>query len=638
MSGPNEPQSTGDGDRSSTEGEVVDSNMKSLIEFVVGESQQNYEKEIRRSEVSAAQSRLLGVVSIGIILRFAFTLSLEVTREQSFSEVYLSYAGYQWPSALVQSVWVMFTMLTTIGFGVELALPIANVECPDNSTSLDEEFEVICLLALIAYILIGLGVVGNVIEVLRAELISDRNTYRRNRRDVALNDILRKLRHAASDKANCIAEVPPVSGVSESVRAMFSRIDIDNKGYISLRQLCAFIDQLRAQLHLYPAPFASCDVQHVQSESNDDDDDDDYGQRERDVRKLYAASTKYDTLWEAQRAWEKRSLYQPCKYFCGVYCYRGAKADLQALASEAECVNMSLEDYVRLRSEQKGALDLLVNLKTLLRSRRKLEVRRAVRQMLKPRVARPKGAEPSERGRRGNDSSTNGPEPEGFGDIELQEIHAAVGKIRGSSIPASGNAFDTSTASLDKIEASIADLSNEEQKAAIKGIKAVYRHLPNAAITVSAFETAIKHMADTGVSVKMGLAVCRRITVFVCFALVFAAILFLVRNWSYIDSLYVRVLHRVAFHLLCPHCLFGVCVISSSSKQSQPLDTVTTGALSAGKILQGRTSMAPYATTLTRWLTIFLRLATVHSLVALLATHRAAFVHHVRGVNVPSPQ
>ena len=215
-------------------------NLKNVVDFIVGETQRNYEYKIRQEASSSARSRLLVIVSVGIILRFAFSLSL--SSGAIVSETYKFYAGYLWPNALVESVWVMFTMLTTIGYGQEVPIDIANsIEntsgLGDIDTSLDETFEIVSVIFLIVYILVGLSIVGNVIEVLRAELISDRNTFRENRRSVALNNILLKLRHAAvANSQFSVNDGAALDNVSETVRAIFSRIDIGNEGRISLRQ------------------------------------------------------------------------------------------------------------------------------------------------------------------------------------------------------------------------------------------------------------------------------------------------------------------------------------------------------------------------------------------------------------------
>jgi hypothetical protein len=253
----------------------VESNLRGLAEFVVDESQRTHEKEIRNSDKSSAHTRLWGVVSVGVILHYTFSLSLE-RGTSLLTGRYLSFTGYQWPTELMRSVWVLFTMLSTIGFGDEVPLPIANDwvnanASASNSTSnattaggaasnasfldndsstLDDEVEVVALLFLLIYILVGLGILGNVIEVLRSGLNSDRADDKRDRRALALSSIARKLHHAAFSNTEMSTNIGPVKDVGELVRSMFSRIDISNTGHITLRQLCAYIDRLRSEMHL----------------------------------------------------------------------------------------------------------------------------------------------------------------------------------------------------------------------------------------------------------------------------------------------------------------------------------------------------------------------------------------------------
>lgn len=477
-------------------------NVKSLVEYVVGESQRNFDEKLRAADSATARSRLLGVVSVGIILRFAFSLSLNVSDGEVLSDTYVNFAGYQWPNELVGSVWVMFTILTTIGYGQEVAFTVANdfSSFDENSSvaevdsTLNDEFEVLTLLFFLIYILVGLSIVGNIIEVLRAELISDRKNFRLNRRNVALNSMLLKLRHVAFPQNDDFGNITTrTADVSETVRSMFGRIDIQNNGSITLRQLCAFIDRMRAELHLYPAPFQSTkhekrsDSTHrprssraqrgssesPQSRKSSGGTDaaerglcvQELGTHEAQIREIFYTNRRFDTMWEAQRHWEKTKWFRPCKYLCGVYCYPAARRDLAAMQAEAEYLNMSLEAYVKLRTEQRAALNLLTRLKESFRITRRLDfvARAAAHHLRRPRDAR-------------NDGDA------AKGDVELQSIgknksraHTTfrMDSFRGGYHKHGGVEFD-SGAALESLEQGLAQLDPAEQDSAIRQAKSEF--------------------------------------------------------------------------------------------------------------------------------------------------------------------
>jgi hypothetical protein len=250
----------------------VEADLRGLAEFVVDASQRAHDKEIRNTDKSSALTRLWALLSVGIILHYTFSLSVE-SGGSVLTGRYLSFTGYQWPTELMRSVWVLFSMMSTIGFGDEVPLPISNdgasfsantsatyaTTAAGNGTSvslggsntLDDDVEVVALIFVLVYILVGLSVLGNVIEVLRADISSDRASDKRDRRALALSSIVRKLRHAAFPNADMSMDIGKMDDVGELVRSLFSRVDISNTGHITLRQLCAYIDRLRSEMHLY---------------------------------------------------------------------------------------------------------------------------------------------------------------------------------------------------------------------------------------------------------------------------------------------------------------------------------------------------------------------------------------------------
>ncbi len=79
---------------------------------------------------------------------------------------------------------------------------------------------------------------------------------------------------------------------------------------------------LRANACRYPAPFlsdeAAADTVATSGAAVLGTPRRRYGTREKEIRRIFSGSVRFDTLWEAQQNWEKHSRYVPCKYFCGV--------------------------------------------------------------------------------------------------------------------------------------------------------------------------------------------------------------------------------------------------------------------------------------------------------------------------------